>query len=336
METMRGVTDLFGSRSRLGVLPKEYVEPWLIESFWTRSGFNVLVGAPKARKSTLRRYLMACAMRGVPALGQFKCHDTVKRALICFGEGPKEAEGAAVHRACDAVGVENAGDRIELVKPFGFHLDNRYALDEMIALVKDEGFDLVVIDPLLYFHGQDENDALGMGKVCGGLIRLAEHAAVVVVHHTAKAQMGAGDRPVAHRGRGSSTLGGAADTFIELTRTGLNTHRLEFATRGAVEQEKLVVSYDPDTHLWETGSDPVESHVLTYLRTHQGVSANEIVKGVGKRREKILEILRKLSGNQQIRLVGDKYALVPEPFSPDPGGSGVVGTIGTTSSQTES
>ena len=287
---------LFSDRSKLGTLPHTYVEPWLIESFWTRSGFNVLVGAPKARKSTLRRYLMACALKGVPALGQFQCHDTVERALVIFGEGPKEAEGAMIHRACDAVGVADADERVELVKPFGFHIENPHGLNALVALVKSEGFDLVIIDPLLYFHGQDENDALGMGKVCAGLIRLSEETAVVVVHHTAKANLafgGTSGQPVAHRGRGSSTLGGAADTFMELSRTGLNSHKLEFATRGAVEQERLVLAYDPDTHLWKTDADPLLEKVMAYLRTHQGATANEVHKALGGRRSEILEIVRK-------------------------------------------
>jgi len=287
---------LFSDRSKLGALPKEYIEPWIIDSFWTRSGFNVLVGAPKARKSTLRRYLMACALKGVPALDRYQCHDSVKRALVIFGEGPKEAEAAMIHRACDAVGVEDANDRVELVKPFGFHLDNPSGLNALVAVVKSEGFDLVIIDPLLYFHGQDENDALGMGKVCAGLIRLSEETAVVVIHHTAKANLafgGTSSQPVAHRGRGSSTLGGAADTFMELSRTGLNDHKLEFATRGAVEEERLLLTYDPDTHLWKTEADPIKERVIAYLRTHQGATANEVHKALGGRRSEILEIVRK-------------------------------------------
>ena len=323
--------DFFADASWLADLPRDYVEPWVLDSLWTRSGFNMIVGAPKARKSFFRRYLTACAMAPSPALQAFQCRDTVHRALVCVGEGPKEAESSAQYRVCDALGVKEAGSRIQLAKPFGFHLDNPHHVTDLVAHLKGEDIGLVIFDPLLYFHGQDENDASGMGLVAAGLIRLASDACVVVVHHSGKTQMGMGERPVSHVGRGSSVLGGAAETAIEFSREGVsNTHKARFMTRGGQEPENLTINYDPDSGLFACGPDPLAQPVLAYVQEHPGLTANQIVKGIGKRREKILETLRKLSGNQLFLDSRETYTLVPEPKTPNLGGSAFLGTTGTT------
>lgn len=296
------MTDLFAPARWLDSLPPTYTEPWLLESIWTRNGFNVLVGAPKARKSTLRRYLTACALAGASAFGRFPCRNRVTRVLICFGEGAIEAEGALMHRACALAGLTDAGRRVRLIKPFGFHLDQRLSLEALKDYVADEGFDLVIIDPLLYFHGREENDALGMGKVCTALIELATTTAVVVIHHTAKAQANTPERPVTHRGRGSSTLGGAADTYLELTRTGPTTHCLEFATRSAEEPEKLFLNYDPIAHLWTTEDDPLDALILAQLRANPGLTGAELVRDLLKRKSLVMERLKVLVGTGVLRV----------------------------------
>ncbi len=278
----------------LMTLPHTYTEPWLLDHIWTRNGFNLLVGAPKSRKSTLRRYLTACTLAHAPAFGRFCCRDTVQRVLVVFGEGRVAAEGALQHRACDAFGLTSRP--ISLVKPMPFHLENPNHFLELQALIAGDGYDLIVFDPLLYFHGQDENDALGMGRVCQALIALSEHAAVVVVHHTGKAQAGAPDRPVSHRGRGSSALGGAADTILELSRTGKSTHRLEFSTRGADEPDTLDLTYNGDSGLWTIGDDPLQAAIVTQLQANPGLTGSDLARALGRRKADVLERLKSLVG----------------------------------------
>ncbi len=282
----------------LADLPKVYREPWLLEHIWTRNGFNLLVGAPKSRKSTLRRYLTACTLAHAPAFGRFCCRDTVKRVLVVFGEGQVAAEGALQHRACDALKLVERP--IALTKPIPFHLENPQHFVELQALIAGEGFDLVIFDPLPYFHGQDENDALGMGRVCRALIELAEHAAVVVVHHTAKAMAGTPDRPVSHRGRGSSTLGGAADTILELSRTGPSQHALEFSTRGAEEPEKLFLEYDPLTGIWGIDREPLDKLIFAQLKGGERISGAELSRQIGRRKGDVLNRLKTLVGTGEL------------------------------------
>ena len=289
--------DFFADASWLADLPRDYVEPWVLDSLWTRSGFNMIVGAPKARKSFFRRYLMACAMSGTPALGKFECRDTVANALVCFGEGPKESESAAIYHVSTALGVDKADRRIQLVKPFGFHLDQPQHVTDLIAHLKGEDMKLVVFDPLLYFHGQDENDASGMGLVAAGLIRLADYACVVVVHHSGKAQPGMPERPVAHEGRGSSVLGGAAETTIAFSRVGVtNTHKARFMTRGGQEPEDLALTFDPTTGIFTCGDQELDKAILNCLEKEPDCTASRIAQLIGRRKDTVLDRLKTLRG----------------------------------------
>ena len=297
------MTDLFAGASWLADLPREYREPWVLESLWTRSGFNMIVGAPKVRKSYFRRYLMACAMSGQPALGRFPCRDTVKRALVCFGEGPKAAESSAIYAISNELGMDDVGKRVKVVKPFGFHLDNRQSRADLLALIDGEGFDLVVFDPLLYFHAQDENDASGMSLVCAGLIELAEKACIVVVHHTGKSQPGAPERPVSHAGRGSSALGGAAETTVEFSRVGTtNTHHARFMTRGGQEPENITVTYQQDTGLFHSGDSDLEDAIVAAVTENPGLAASRIAQIVGRRKDTILNCVKTLVGTRLLML----------------------------------
>ena len=291
------MTDLFAGASWLADLPREYREPWVLESLWTRSGFNMIVGAPKVRKSYFRRYLMACAMSGQPALGRFPCRDTVKRALVCFGEGPKAAESSANYAIGDSLAVKDIGHRVKVVKPFGFHLDNRQSRADLLALIDGEGFDLVVFDPLLYFHSQDENDASGMSLVCAGLIELAEKACIVVVHHTGKAQPGAPERPVSHSGRGSSALGGAAETLVDFSRVGTtNTHHARFMTRGGQEPENLTITYQTESGMFSAGESDLDQAIIAAVEKEPGISGSKLAQIIGRRKLTVLERVKVLVG----------------------------------------
>lgn len=77
-----------------------------------------------------------------------------------------------------------------------------------------EGLRLVVVDTLARCMTGEENSATDMGAVVRGAdrIREATGATVVLVHHTGKDEQ--------QGGRGSSALPGAADTVIQIKRSG--------------------------------------------------------------------------------------------------------------------
>lgn len=304
-------------------LPTEYHEPWLLESIWTRSGFNLIVGEPKSRKSTLRRYWTACALAGQPAFGKFKCVSPAKKAWLAFGEGPPEAEGAANHAAFEPFGGDSA-DRLRLRKMFDFRLENK----EHVALLRDylagEGFDLVMFDPLLYFHDQDENDSRGMGRVCEGLLTLAEVAATVVVHHTGKVMVGQ-ERSVAHAGRGSSTLGGAAETVIRVKRANMGSrHTLEFVTRGGEEPAKLNLLYDTLSRQWLTTEvGQLAEAIMELVRSEPGIDKGTVVERLKKRRDAIfaeVDLLQRL-GLLNVVSSNRSHLLYRRNAVPDPSGT---------------
>lgn len=62
-------------------------------------------------------------------------------------------------------------------------------IEQFIKLLKDNGIDAVLMDPLVYFHGVEENSNNDMIRVMGLLADIAERSdcAIMLAHHTGKA-----------------------------------------------------------------------------------------------------------------------------------------------------
>ncbi len=92
--------------------------------------------------------------------------------------------------------------------------------DALTAQIRDGGYGLVIIDPLVKFHELNENDNVEMNALVDVIRDIAQStdAAVLVIHHTNKPKeagsTGAGD---SNSGRGASAIRDAARILITIT-----------------------------------------------------------------------------------------------------------------------
>jgi len=90
--------------------------------------------------------------------------------------------------------------------------DDEEKLEEFKALLDDVQPEVVIVDPLIRFHQQDENSSSGMTKIFGILRALMEEYsfALIIIHHLGKD----GSRLA----RGSSAILGEYDSSIVLSK----------------------------------------------------------------------------------------------------------------------
>lgn len=118
-------------------------------------------------------------------------------------------------------------------------------------LVDEQKAEVLIIDPLVYFHSVDENDNAAMGMVMEQLRNLANNhnVAIIIVHHAKKSGMV--DATGGANLRGASSVFGSVDTSIILSRdvnaeTDEVTYSLDFELRNGENPERMYLSLDQE------------------------------------------------------------------------------------------
>ena len=277
--------------------PKDYQPQWVVESIWQYQGVNFLAGPPKrARKSSLRRYLTACAIAGEDAFGIFKTQQ-VRRVLSMIIEDHPGTERNCIERIFEEFGYTKT-PQIDFWTPFGFQLDNMTDLHMLLDDIDTEKYDLVTIDPLIEFHNADENSASEISKVAIALRAIAEKCGVAVSHHTAKPPAGVASstaRTLGENMRGSGVLAGIANATIDSSPAGgPNRVKLSFEKKLGIEPEPLEIEIDNDTWVWSPAAKLNEDMVLAVIRATPGCTRDDVVTAVHRRAHDVREIIKSL------------------------------------------
>jgi hypothetical protein len=118
-------------------------------------------------------------------------------------------------------------------------------VEEIIKVVKKEGYSLVVLDPIYKaMVGKSENTASSVGLLCNQLERIVEEtgATVIFAHHFAKGN--AANKNVIDRMSGSGVFARDADTIITLTEhQEKNCYIMEFTLRNLPPQPSFVIEW---------------------------------------------------------------------------------------------
>jgi hypothetical protein len=185
---------------------------WLWQGYLLSGGVTLLTSQWKAGKTTLLSLLLARLKQGGSLGGQ-----TVRagKALVLSEEDPDL--WCQRGRSLDL-----NGHVCWLCRPFlGRPTPEQWRrlIDDVLALRRDVGIDLFVIDPLAAFLAGDENNAASVLQALTPLRRLTDAGmAVKLLHHPRKE--GSADGRWA---RGSGALLGFVDVLIEMTgRPGAN------------------------------------------------------------------------------------------------------------------
>ncbi|WP_026107112.1 AAA family ATPase [Dyella ginsengisoli] len=231
---------------------------WLVRGLLPARGLGVVYGAPGSGKSFLMLDLAAAIARGIAWAGQ-----RVRRGRVVYVglEGAMRARVEAYLQHHELQASHLSG--LDIIERQGVDLLAERAQDakDLVADIKTgDPVSLVVVDTLnRAMPGGNENASEDMGKAirCAGLIASSLNCLCVFVHHSGKdSSAGA---------RGHSSLLGAADAELEISRAGVdNSTRYLRATKvkdgedGARFSFRLATIDLGPTHAHDPDADPLE------------------------------------------------------------------------------
>ena len=230
-----------------------------------------IIGAPKVGKSFLVFNLVAAMAAGIG----FACFYIDKRykTLILSAEGgyyPNRHRIRRITKGFDKNELENA----YFSSNINLYIDNDEHYDSIVDYIGELDIDVLIIDPLIRFHHQDENSSTGMSQVMS-LIRQLIHmtgVSIILVHHTGK--------QVSRGGRGSSVITGEYDSAIYMTKR-CNGVELSFDMRHVKTPENVSLQFNPETFWFEeiTASAPErENPVVAHLKQSGPMKQSDLVR----------------------------------------------------------
>lgn len=200
--------------ARREMTPINQIPPraWITHRLLMREEATVLAGPGGVGKSGFSLALAAHGAAGRSFAG-YHVPRPFKSVVYNLEDSRYEME-ARLYATCDTYGLDPREiEKSVLLWPgreLRFRLmnkDHTFAMadiQEVARLTKREGFDVMILDPMVSLHHEEENDNTAMGEVMdalNGLARLAK-VAVLALHHTPKAVRQAGSSD-AVRGAGN-------------------------------------------------------------------------------------------------------------------------------------
>ncbi len=140
---------------------------------------------------------------------------------------------------------------------------------ELQSLIEEVEPAVLVLDPLIRFHSQDENSSTAMNVVFRRFKELIAkyNLSIIIVHHTGKnPSLG---------GRGSSLIRGEYDSCITLKKHGDN-HKMCFDMRHVETPSPRNVSFNKDTFWFEASA--TDDKVVEYLTENGSISRTALTE----------------------------------------------------------
>ena len=230
--------------SRVGDIEVEPQEQrWLVKGLWTRRAVGVLGGPPKAFKSWMGLDMALSVASGTPCLSRFTVMETGP-VLAYLAEDAAQEVRARTAALAKGRGLTLDHLDLFLITTPVLWLDDgehRKGLRRTIEQLRPK---LLLLDPLVRLHRQDENDVRAVSALLGHLRELNRSfdLAILLVHHTSKKER-------AHPGqslRGSGDIYAWLDAGLYLTKR-KNGILLTVEHRSAPAPEPLFLSLVTET-----------------------------------------------------------------------------------------
>jgi hypothetical protein len=304
---------------------------WLIEKLWLAESVGFLGSPPKHFKSWLAMEMAVSVASGAPCLGTFPV-PTPGPVLLYAAEDSAPAvrqrlESLALHHRVELERLPLwviTADSLRLDRP-----DDRERLEATVAQYKPR---LIILDPLIRLHQQDENASGPMAALLGFFRALQRKAAVAIalIHHTRKmaAPSGAG-----YSLRGSSDFYAWTDAFLHLQRrhgrlTLTAEHRaappfgpiaLDLIHSESGQPHLAIVAGDTSISTQDPLGDPpppdaLPTRVLQLLsESSEARSVSDLRAVLRVRNQRLVESLRQLTAQGRIQRVDHGYEIIRSP-----------------------
>jgi len=272
---------------RLGEFLKTERPPmeWVLDGLLLRGGLSLLCAKPKVGKSTLARNLALCVARGEPFIGR-----EVARCKVLYLALEEHEDMVRDH--FERMGATDEDDVYMHCGPA------MGCLEEVVSLITEEGYGMVVIDPLFRFvRIRDEAKYGESSDALDSVLRAARdtNCHLLLSHHIGKAATGTGEDYL-----GSTALYSSVDTLMNMAKKedGIRT----FSGRGRVpEFPETVVTLDVETGRVSAGDelravrrDETRQDILTALTAAGCMTRDEIQEECGIQRQKLTDELKAL------------------------------------------
>jgi hypothetical protein len=268
------------------VIPeREYIVPGVI----ARSTITLWTGDCGSGKSFLLLKMAVAVASGSEFLGR-RCKQTP--VLYLDFENPP----FAVKERMEVM----AGSPLADLHIWGTWLEQQppQAGSELLLTIAKEERPLIVIDPLRYFHGSEENDSTEMAAVMQQLkFCAAAGCAVIISHHPSKAE--------GSKGRGSSVIRDHADvalTHSQSEESGLISLHFN-KNRPGLELKNINIRPNYEEGTFELTDSPEFTRrndeltkIAAMIASNPGLSQNTLHKQSGMQKARFIRLLKEGKG----------------------------------------
>lgn len=209
----------------------------------------VLSGDVKTFKSYLALNMAYQMSMGEPVLGYWRVDKPLSVLYIEMEVGEYELDERA--RVIDTFHQSSmiARENMKIIsKDMEIQLDTATGIRILEQEIKEAAPDILILDPIVEFHSQEENSAIEMKKMMWPL-RTILHSqkppcSLIVVHHSTKpSEWRDGSTPSSVRG---SYLAGVANSIINITKPTKRDDiiQLHFTTRSSKKLDPMTLMFD--------------------------------------------------------------------------------------------
>ena len=191
--------------------------PAIIEGILKKGAKMICTGDSKSGKTCLLTNLAICIAEGWEWLGHKCMQGKVLYINMEIMQSDFEARYKAVYKAYGKPASEEGKDNFVYWNLRGKAEPLEKLAPKIIRRCRNEGYLVIIVDPIYKVQGGDENSAEAIGKFCGLFDKIAEEtgASMIYVHHHAKGSQGS--RKAMDRGSGSGVFSRDADAIIDFT-----------------------------------------------------------------------------------------------------------------------
>ena len=233
-----------------------------------------IIGAPKVGKSFLA-FNIATALASGNGFACFKI-DKRQKTLILSAEGGYYPNKDRIKRITNNIDRKSLQNHAYIKLNCNLYIDKKEHYDEIEGLISKHKIDVLILDPFIRFHHQEENSSSSMSEVMA-LIRqliMSTNVSVILIHHTGK--------QVSRGGRGSSVITGEYDSAIYMEKRCNGKVQLKFDMRHVEIHPNIDLQFNSDTFWFEESMDSAtesENQAVALLKKNGGrMKKSDIVK----------------------------------------------------------